>query len=123
LVVDVRTETPNHLSEVSTLGPTNWQPRTSLGWEIDHVLGYFAVTLLVLLAWPRPIIVGGVLVVFAVVLETLQGLTPDRVPNLQAAFYGAGGVLAAALLAELFIRARRWRLINTPDRIDRWLVV
>ena len=47
--------------------------------------------------------------VFAVLLETLQGLTPDRVPNLLAAFYGAGGVLAAALLAELFIRARRQR--------------
>ena len=27
--------------------------------------------------------------------------------NLLAAFYGAGGVLAAALLAEFFIRARR----------------
>ena len=47
--------------------------------------------------------------VFAMLLEWLQGLTPDRTPNLQAAFYGAGGVLAAALLAELFIRAWRWR--------------
>lgn len=94
---------------VTALGPANWQPRTSLGWEIDHVLGYFAITLLVLLAWPRPIIVGGALMVFAVLLETLQGLTPDRVPNLQAAIYGAGGVIAAALLAELFIRVRRRR--------------
>ena len=43
----------------------------------------------------------------AVLLEGLQGLTPDRTPNFLAALYGAGGVLAAALLAELFIRARR----------------
>ncbi|MGC2824519.1 MAG: hypothetical protein WA322_09825 [Pseudolabrys sp.] len=94
---------------ITALGPANWQPRTSLGWEIDHVLGYFAITLLVCFAWPRPVIVGGVLIVFAMLLEWLQGLTPDRTPNLMAAFYGAGGVLAAALLAELFIRARRRR--------------
>ena len=91
---------------VTALGPANWQPRTSLGWELDHVIGYFAITLLVCLAWPRPVVVGAVLMVFAMLLEWLQSFTPDRVPNLQAAFYGAGGVLAAALLAELFIRVR-----------------
>ena len=42
-------------------------------------------------------------------LEGLQALTPDRTANLLAAFYGAGGALAAALLAELFIRVRRRR--------------
>ena len=94
---------------ITALGPANWQPRTALGWEIDHFVGYFAITLLVCLAWPRPVVVGGALMVFAVLLESLQGLTPDRVPNLMAAFYGAGGALAAALLAELFIRARRRR--------------
>jgi len=94
---------------ITALGPANWQPRTALGWEIDHILGYFAITLLVCLAWPRPFVVGGALMVFAALLEGLQGLTPDRSPNLLAAVYGAGGVLAAALLAELFIRARRRR--------------
>ena len=43
----------------------------------------------------------------APLLEALQGLTPDRHPDFLAAFYGAGGALAAALLAELFIRVRR----------------
>ena len=33
----------------------------------------------------------------------------DRIANLLAAFCGAGGALAAALLAELFMRARRRR--------------
>ena len=51
--------------------------------------------------------VGSALMVFAMLLEWLQSFTPDRTPNLMAAFYGAGGVLMAALLAELFIRARR----------------
>jgi hypothetical protein len=23
-------------------GPANWAPRTALGWQIDHFLGYFA---------------------------------------------------------------------------------
>jgi hypothetical protein len=49
---------------------------------------------------------------FAVLLEGLQAFTPDRSSNILAAFYGAGGVLAAALLAELFIRLRRHRYPN-----------
>ena len=53
----------------------------------------------------------------AVLLESLQALTPDRSSNLMAAFYGAGGALAAALLAELFIRVRRRRL-NRQQQLD-----
>ena len=45
----------------------------------------------------------------SVLLEGLQAFTPDRSSNLVAAFYGAGGALAAALLAELFIRVRKRR--------------
>jgi hypothetical protein len=90
---------------IIALGPANWQPRTELGWEIDHFLGYFAITSMFCLAWPRPFVVGGALMVGGGLLEGLQALTPDRSANLLAAFYGAGGALAAALLAELFIRA------------------
>jgi hypothetical protein len=43
----------------------------------------------------------------AVLLEGLQALTPDRSSYFVAAFYGAGGALAAALLAALFIRVRK----------------
>jgi hypothetical protein len=32
-------------------------------------------------------------------------------PYLPAVFYGAGGAIAAALIAELLIRAWRWRVI------------
>jgi VanZ family protein len=91
---------------IAALGPAKWTPRTALGWQIDHFLGYFVITSFVCLAWPRPFVVGGALMAAAVLLESLQGLTPDRTANLLAAFYGAGGVLAAALLAELFIRIR-----------------
>ena len=82
-------------------------PRTALGWQIDHFLGYFAITSMFCLAWPRPFVVGGALMAVAAALEGLQALTPDRSSNLVAALCGAGGALAAALLAELFIRARR----------------
>jgi hypothetical protein len=41
-------------------------------------------------------------------LEGLQTFTPDRSANFFAALYGAGGVLSAALVGELFIRASRW---------------
>jgi len=94
---------------VAALGPANWAPRTALGWQIDHFLGYFAITAIVCIAWSLPFVVGGALMTVAALLEGLQALTPDRSSNLFAAFCGAGGALAAALLAELFIRARRRR--------------
>ena len=49
----------------------------------------------------------------ATLLEGLQALTPDRSANLEAALWGAAGALAAALVAELFVRVWRWRLKNT----------
>ena len=95
---------------IGALGPANWTPRTALGWQIDHFLGYFAVTLLVCFAWPWPFVVGGVLMAAAFLLEGLQAFTPDRDANLVAALCGSVGVLAAALLAELFIQAWKWQL-------------
>jgi VanZ family protein len=89
------------------LGPATWQPRSGIGWEIDHFVGYFIFTLMFCIAWPRPLVVGGALMVFAVLLEGLQAIMPDRSSYYMAAVYSAGGVLAAALLAELFIRVRR----------------
>ena len=91
------------------LGPGDWQPRTGLGWQTEHVLAYFVVTSIVCLVWPRPFVVGPALMAASVLLEALQDLTPDRHANFQAGLYGAGGALAAALLAELFTRAWRWR--------------
>jgi VanZ family protein len=90
------------------LGPATWQPRSGLGWEIDHFAGYCVMTLMVCVAWPRPVVVGGALVVFAVLLEGLQAFMPDRSSYWLAAVYSASGVLAGALVAELFMRARRW---------------
>ncbi len=93
---------------MAALGPEQWTPRTALGWQTDHFLGYFAITLLVCLAWPRPLVVGAILVAAAFLLEGLQGLTPDRSANLVAALWGSGGVMGAALLAALFMRAWGW---------------
>jgi VanZ family protein len=89
---------------IMALGPENWQPRTGLGWEFDHFFGYFVITKFVCLAWPRPLVVGGALMGFGSALEGLQAFTPDRTANLMAAIYGASGALAAALLAELYMR-------------------
>jgi VanZ family protein len=95
---------------IAALGPEKWAPRTHLGWQFDHFIGYFGITLFVCVAWPRPLVVGGILAAVAVLLEGLQAFTPDRLPYLPAALYGAGGALAAALIAELLIRAWRWRV-------------
>jgi VanZ family protein len=98
------------------LGPAKWQPRSGLGWEFDHFVGYFVFTSMFCLAWPRPLVVGGALMAVAVLLEGLQAFLPDRSSYYVAALYGAGGVLAAALLAEVFIRARRRLQSKWADR-------
>ena len=91
----------------AALGPAKWQVRTGLGWQIDHAVGYFVFTLMFCLAFSRPLVVGGALVATAILLEALQALTPDRCCDFQAALYGAGGALAAGLLADLFTRVLR----------------
>lgn len=92
---------------IGALGPERWTPRTAFGWQFDHFIGYFVITLLVCFAWPRPLLVGAILVAAAFLLEGLQAFTPDRTANIVAALCGAGGVLLAALIAKLFIRASR----------------
>jgi hypothetical protein len=66
----------------AALGPGKWQPRTGLGWQFDHIAGYFAFTSTICLIWTRPLVVGGLLMAFAVLLEALQALTPDRFADL-----------------------------------------
>jgi VanZ family protein len=75
---------------IAALGPESWTPCTPFGWQFDHFIGYFGITLLVCLAWPRPFVVGGVLMAAAFLLEGLQAFTPDRSANLEAALWGAG---------------------------------
>jgi VanZ family protein len=101
---------------IAALGPAKWAPRTELGWQFDHFIGYFGITLFFCLAWPRPFVIGGAFMAIAALLEALQALTPDRTAYLPAVMYGAAGALAAALVAELFIRAWRWGLNHTPQR-------
>ena len=85
------------------LSPAKWKPRTGLGGSIDHFLAYFAVTLIVYLAWPQPLVVAAALMGVSALLEGLQLFTVDRTPSFLAAFCGAGGALAAVLFAELLL--------------------
>ena len=100
---------------IAALGPEKWAPRTHLGWQFDHFIGYFGITLFVCVAWPRPFLIGGVFAAIAALLEGLQAFTPDRSAYLPAILYGAAGALAAALIAELFMRVWRWRVARMPD--------
>jgi VanZ family protein len=93
---------------IAALGPEKWAPRSHLGWQFDHIIGYFVITLFFCFAWPRPFVVGGVFMFIAALLEGLQAFTPDRTAYLPAAFYGACGALAAAVVADFFIQA--WTL-------------
>ncbi len=93
---------------VASLVPADMQLRTGLNWLVEHFLAYLGAAFIFCLAWPRPLIVAGVLAAASALLELLQGLTPDRVPDLPTALSGAGGALTGALVAKLMLRAR-WR--------------
>jgi len=95
---------------IAALGPAKWAPRTQLGWQFDHFIGYFGITLFFCVAWPRPFVVGGVFAAVAALLEALQAFTPDRSAYLPAILYGAAGALVAALVAELVGRLWIWLL-------------
>lgn len=71
----------------AALGPAKLQYRTGLGWRFDHFIGYFGLTVIFWLAWPRPFVVAGAFMAAAMVLEVLQALTPDRLCDLEAALY------------------------------------
>jgi VanZ family protein len=103
---------------IAALGPEKWAPRTHLGWQFDHFIGYFGITLFVCVAWPRPFVVGGVFAAVAALLEGLQAFTPDRSAYLPAILYGAAGALAAALIGEFVVRVWRWRLNSEVNMRD-----
>jgi lysylphosphatidylglycerol synthetase-like protein (DUF2156 family) len=94
----------------ASLAPVGWQMRFGLHWLVEHFLVFFALTVLLCLAWPKPMIVAGVLVPFAVLLEAAQALTPDRTPDFATALSAAAGVALAVLLFDLALTLRkRWR--------------
>jgi VanZ family protein len=95
---------------VATLIPTQWEVRTGLHWLVEHFLVYFAVTVIICVAWPRPFLVATLLMVLAGLLEALQGLTLTRTPDLPTALSAAGGVLTAALLVWFVTRVRKFVL-------------
>ena len=88
---------------IATLIPTGWELRTGLHYLVEHFAVYFAVTLLFVVAWPRPALVACVLMVLAGLFEALQGLTIDRTPDMLTAMSGATGVISAAALSQLVI--------------------
>ena len=96
------------LITLATLGPSEWVPRPpGLHWLVEHFISYFALTVIVLIAWPRPVPVAIVLMVLAGVLEALQGATVDRTPDVLSALSGAAAVLVAALLFWAIARLRK----------------
>jgi VanZ family protein len=97
---------------VALLIPANMQIRTGLHWQVEHFLVYFLATSIFCLAWPRPFIVAGVI---SALLEALQGLTPDRTPDLPTALRAAAGALTAGVLAKLVILARKLALARAKQ--------
>jgi hypothetical protein len=98
------------------MAPAKLQQLRTGHWAVEHFLAYFATTLIVCLGWRRPFVVAGAFMAIAALLEALQGLTPNRVPDLLSAVSGASGVLAAALLANLGLLA----LLGWRSKLQIW---
>jgi hypothetical protein len=60
-----------------SLVPVAWQVRSGLHWLTEHFLAYLAATSIFCLALQRPVIVVGVAMALAALMEGLQGLTAD----------------------------------------------
>ena len=86
-----------------SLVPVAWQVRSGLHWLAEHFLVYLAATSIFCLALQRPVIVV-VAMALAALLEGLQGLTADRIPDLLTALSGVAGALAGGLLATLLTK-------------------
>jgi VanZ family protein len=86
---------------VATFVPAAWQVRLGLHWLLEHFLAYFTLTLVFSIATRRPMAVAVVLLPIAIILETLQALTSDRVADAATALFAAAGVASAALLADV----------------------
>src|SRR4051794_22046334 len=87
---------------VLALGPSKLVPRSGLGWEFDHFVGYFTLTLMACLVWPRPLVIGIAFVVLAALLEGLQAFTPDRTPDLDSVLFSAAGTISVVFNGDLF---------------------
>jgi VanZ family protein len=109
-----------------SLVPVPWQVRTGLHWLTEHFLAYLAVTAIFCLASQRPVILAGVIMALAALMEGLQGFTADRIPDLSTALAGAAGALAGALLTTLLTKLfKRREAAHEPDAavsamVARW---
>jgi VanZ family protein len=92
-----------------SLVPVAWQVRTGLHWLTEHFLAYLAVTSIFCLSVQRPVIVAGVIMTLAALMEGLQGFTADRIPDLLTWLAGAAGALAGPLLATLLTKLLKRR--------------
>jgi VanZ family protein len=92
-----------------SLVPVAWQMRTGLHWLTEHFLAYLAVTSIFCLSVQRPVIVAGVIMTLAALMEGLQGFTADRIPDLSTGLAGAAGALAGPLLATLLTKLLKRR--------------
>jgi len=99
---------------VATFVPAAWQVRLGLHWLLEHFLAYFTLTLVFSIATRWPMAVAAVLLPVAIVLETLQALTADRVADAATALFAAAGVASAALLAD-FAMALQGKAASGPE--------
>lgn len=103
---------------VATVIPTTMELRSGMHWETEHFLAYLLTTSVFILAWPgKPLLIGALLTPLAGGLEALQGLTPDRTPDLPTALAAMAGVLTAALIAKLMaVALLAWKRRKSAGR-------
>ncbi len=85
----------------SLMLPPTWEQMRTGHWFVEHFLGYFAASSIILLGWPKPLVVGISLATTAVILEVLQSLSPNHTASAISVIGGVTGALTASILAKL----------------------
>lgn len=78
--------------------PDEVEPAYIFGDFVLHAAGYFGLTVLLVLAQQRPKLIASAALaaIIGIVLEGVQGLTPDRSPQAMDAFANAVGAAVGA---------------------------
>lgn len=90
---------------IATLGPISSRPTTGLSPQIERVAAYTLVGVLFALAYPRHIILAGLVVLgAAVLLELLQLVMPSRHGRVLDAGVKVAGSVVGLAAGRLFVK-------------------
>lgn len=89
-----------------SLMPGHAAPQSGFGDKIEHAAGYALLTILVAVGWQRPTYAVVTAILYGILIEIGQSLTPDRFPEIWDAFANGVGAIIGISIYMRFIRPK-----------------